>query len=123
MCKFQAAPAYDMEAEVILDFLIFSLGILGLVILNTVLARLSARMGEGMGLPGYYWLYYITVLTLAIALAAGWTIYYTENESSQEVLFSLLIMGNVISTAASFRYWWWLRNELINKNKGEKSNG
>ncbi len=101
----------------ILDFFLFSLGILGLIILNITLARLSARMGEGMGLPGYYRLYYVTVLTQVIALAAGW--YYM----GQETLFSLLIIGNVIAIAASFRYWWWLRDELVNKNKGDKSNG
>lgn len=101
----------------ILDFSLFFLGISGLIILYIVLIHLSARMGEGMGLPGYYRLYYIAILSLILTLPTGWSIHYTAKESSQEILFVLLIIGNAIAIAASFKYWWWLKNQLMDKSK------
>jgi hypothetical protein len=33
----------------------------------------------------------------------------------------LLITGNLLAVAASYRYWWWLKDELwIKKDKGEE---
>ncbi|HEY9246404.1 MAG TPA: hypothetical protein VIO11_06110 [Candidatus Methanoperedens sp.] len=107
----------------IIDYVLFSLGILGLIILYVVLGYLSARMGEGMRLPGYYRLYYAAVLALVLALAAGWPIYYAGKENSGYFPSYLMIAGNAIAIAASYKYWWWLRDEILNKNESGEPNG
>ena len=100
---------------------LFYLGILGLLILYVVLTSLSARMGEGMGLPRYYLLYYLAILALVLTVPAGWSIHYAGEKSSENTLFVLLIIANIIAIAASFKYWWWLKGELwVNRDKGGK---
>ncbi|KCZ71968.1 hypothetical protein ANME2D_02025 [Candidatus Methanoperedens nitroreducens] len=96
----------------IIDFSLFLSGILGFLVLYIVLIRLSARMGEGMGLPRYYLLYYVAILALILTIPAGWSIHYAKEESLEDVLFTLLIIGNAIVIAASFKYWWWLKDEF-----------
>ena len=98
----------------ILEFSLFFLGILGLLVFYTALAHLSARMGEGMGAPKYYLLYYFAITVSIMTLPAGWQIYYaSSNASSEDTLFALLIIGNIIVLAASYKYWWWLKDELL----------
>lgn len=104
----------------IIGFGLFLLGILGLLVFYTVLARLSIRMGEGMGVPRYYILYYFSILALILAIPEGWSVHYTENRGSVDTLFALLIIGNVIAIAASFKYWWWLKDELLGKQEKER---
>ncbi|HEY9205993.1 MAG TPA: hypothetical protein VIO58_08730 [Candidatus Methanoperedens sp.] len=103
------------------DFVFFFTGISGLLILYIVLAHLSARMCEGMGLPSYYLLYFIAILALILTLPQGWQIYFEQKDTSSDILFILMIIGNTIAITASFRYWWWLKDELLNKNMGGKT--
>ncbi|MFH1322746.1 MAG: hypothetical protein ABIH80_02790 [Methanobacteriota archaeon] len=101
---------------------LFLMGILGFFVLYVVLAHLSTRMGEGLRLPGYYWLYYIAILVLVVAALYGWY-QYSGEKGSDDMLLILLIIGNVFAVAASYKYWWWLKDELwIKKDKREESN-
>ncbi|TRZ90202.1 MAG: hypothetical protein D4R88_04085 [Methanosarcinales archaeon] len=101
---------------------LFLLGISGFIILYVVLAHLSARMGEGLRLPGYYRLYYIAILVLVVAALYGWY-QYSGEKGYDDILLILLIIGNVFAVAASYKYWWWLKDELwIKKDNGEESN-
>ncbi len=97
----------------ILEFGLFCLGILGLLVFYTALAHLSERMGEGMGAPKYYLLYYFAVIALIMTIPAGWQIHYASSMTSGDSLFALLIIGNSIVLAASYKYWWWLKDELL----------
>lgn len=100
---------------------LFLLGISGFIVFYAVLAHLSARMGEGLRLSGYYRLYYIAILVLVVAALYGW--YRYADEKGSDVLLILLIVGNVLTVAASYKYWWWLKDELwIKKDRGERSN-
>ncbi len=101
---------------------LFLLGMSGFIILYAVLAHLSARMGEGLRLPGYYRLYYIAILVLVVAALYSWL--YSGEKGSDDMLLILLIIGNVLAVAASYKYWWWLKDELwVKKDKGDESNG
>ncbi|VVB90201.1 Uncharacterised protein [uncultured archaeon] len=104
-----------------IQYVFFLLGISGFIVFYAVLAHLSARMGEGLRLPGYYRIYYIAILVLALAVFYGW--YHTGEKGSDDVLIILLTIGNLLAIAASHKYWWWLKEELwMKKNKGEGSN-
>ncbi len=94
------------------DAILFYAVILGLLILFLVLSHLSARMGEGMRIKRYYLLFYIAILILVITIPAGWSLYYSDEKSSQDNILALLTFGNIIAIAASFKYWWWLKSEL-----------
>lgn len=83
-------------------------GIAGMVVLFAVLARLSARMGEGMHIPGYYYLYYLSMLA-SLAAAAGIALY----PDAYYYVLLVLSIGNCLTIAASYKYWWWLREELV----------
>ncbi len=108
----------------IFELVLFLLGILGFAVLYVVLAHLSARMGEGMHISGYYLLYYIAILVLILILPAGWSIYYAGERGLENSLFALLTLGNIVAIAASFKYWWWLKKEILgNKYKGGESDG
>lgn len=103
------------------EYVLFLLGILGFIVSYAVLAHLSARMGEGLRLPGYYRIYYIAILVLA--LAAYYGVYRTGEKGSDNVLILLLTIGNLLAIAASHKYWWWLKEELwMKNNKGDGSN-
>jgi len=101
---------------------LFLLGISGFIVFYAVLAHLSARMGEGLRLSGYYRLYYIAILVLVMAALYG--LYrYGDEKGSDDMLLILLIVGNVLAVAASYKYWWWLKDELwTKKDKGERLN-
>jgi dolichyl-phosphate-mannose--protein O-mannosyl transferase len=101
---------------------LFLLGISGFIVFYAVLAHLSARMGEGLRLSGYYRLYYIAILILIMAALYGWY-RYADEKGSDDMLLILLIAGNVLAVSASYKYWWWLKDELwIKKRRGERSN-
>lgn len=104
----------------IIEFGLFFLGISGLLVFYTVLARLSARMGEGMGITKYCILYYFSILALILTIPVAWSVHYTGNRNSGDTLFALLTTGNVIAIAASFKYWWWLKDELLDKHEKER---
>ncbi|MCZ7356456.1 MAG: hypothetical protein O8C66_03160 [Candidatus Methanoperedens sp.] len=104
----------------ILDLGMFLVGILGILILYSVLIRLSSRMGEGMRLPKYYRLYYIAILAIILTIPLGWSIYYANDRSPENNLLALLTAGNILAMAASFKYWWWLKNEVWTSGKGGK---
>lgn len=95
-----------------IDFVLFYAGILGILVFYAVLMHLSARMGEGMGLPKYYLLYYLAIFALILTIPA---VQYAPNGSSGNTLFILLTVGNIIVVAVSFKYWWWLKNEFFRK--------
>lgn len=98
---------------------LFLLGISGFLIFYAVLAHLSARMGEGLRVPGYYMIYYIAILFLISGALYGLYIY--NGEGHEDIMMILLITGNMLAVAASYRYWWWLKDELwIKKDKGEE---
>jgi hypothetical protein len=100
---------------------LFLMGISGFIVFYAVLAHLSARMGEGLRLSGYYRLYYIAILILVVAALYGWL--YTDEKGWDDMLIIMLIVGNVLAVSASHKYWWWLKDELwIKKDRGERSN-
>ena len=100
---------------------LYLLGISGFLIFYAVLAHLSARMGEGLRLPGYYRIYYIAIFFLMLAAFYGWYMY--NGEGSEDMMMIFLIIGNALAVVASHKYWWWLKDELwAKKDKGEKSN-
>lgn len=100
---------------------LFLVGISGFLIFFAVLAHLSARMGEGLHLPPYYRIYYIALLFLILAALYVWYIY--SGEGFEDMMLVLLIIGNALAVVASYKYWWWLKDELwIKKDIGEISN-
>lgn len=99
--------------------ILYLLGISGFLIFYAVLAHLSARMGEGLRLPGYYRIYYIAIFFLILAAFYGWY----NGEGSEDMIMIFLIIGNALAVVASYKYWWWLKDELwVKKDKGEKPN-
>jgi hypothetical protein len=101
-----------------IDFIPIFIGILGLLILYTVLSLLSARMGEGMRVPKYYYLFYIPIVFLIVSLSLVYSTNYSREQGVQVTFFSLLTLGNVIAIFASYKYWWWLKDELWGKKGG-----
>jgi len=108
-----------------LDFLLNFIGIAGVLIFYITLAKLSQRMGEGLRLPPYYRWYYvscfITLLTipLHIYLHQNYDL-SLENDSLdlQGIYVFMLLLGNVIVILVSIKYWGWLKDEILVKNKG-----
>ncbi len=100
----------------IIDFILIYIGILGLLILYAVLSHLSVRMGEGMRVPKYYLLFYIAIIFLIVSIPS---VYSIGEQGSRDTFFALLTLGNVIAIAASYRYWWWLKDELWGKKGGK----
>ncbi len=94
-----------------IDFVLFYAGILGILVFYSVLMHLSARMGEGMGLPKYYLLYYLAIFALILTIP----VQYAAEGSSGDALSTLLVIGNIIVMAVSFKYWWWLKGEFSGK--------
>ncbi|MCZ7383028.1 MAG: hypothetical protein O8C64_15835 [Candidatus Methanoperedens sp.] len=106
--------------------LLQSVGTIGVVIFYLVLSRLSARMGEGLGLPPHYrWHYAASIIALS---SIPVHLYLHQNydmsglaDSSldlQALYLSLLLISNIIVILVSFRYWGWLKDELIGRLKG-----
>jgi len=82
-------------------------GMLGIIVLFLVLARLSARMGEGMHLARYYYLYYLSILLVILAAF----LYFQPLDGI--LALGLLIGSNCLAILASYKYWWWLKDELV----------
>jgi len=101
-----------------LDFILIYIGILGLLILYAVLSHLSARMGEGMGVPKYYFLFYISIISLIVSIPFVYLMIYSREQGAEDAFFTLLTLGNAIAIAASYKYWWWLKDELWGKKGG-----
>jgi len=104
----------------LIDFILIFIGIMGLLILYAVLSHLSSRMGEGMRIPKYYLLFYVAIIFLIVSLPLLYSTNYSREQGAQDTFFALLTLGNVIAIVASYKYWWWLKDELWGK-KGGKS--
>lgn len=105
----------------ILEFILFIIGLSGFITLYTVLAHLSARMGEGLRLPGYYRFYFISIIIAILTVPTGWSVHYLGEKGNGDTLFVLLIIANVIAVAVSYMYWWWLKDEMwLKKIMGER---
>ncbi len=106
-----------------LHFPLQSIGIIGIVIFYIVLARLSARMGEGLMLPSYYFWYYIAsiIAISTIPLHIYMHQKYDMQHSPDPLLdllalyFSLLLLSNIIVLSVSFKYWLWLKDEILGR--------
>jgi hypothetical protein len=80
-------------------------------------------MGEGLRLAPYYrWHYAACIITLStiplhLYIHQNYAIPdLTGSSLDLQVLYiSLLLIGNVIVILVSFRYWGWLKNELLGK--------
>jgi hypothetical protein len=109
-----------------MDFLLHSIGIAGVLIFYTILAKLSERMGEGLRLPPYYRWYYLACIIaflsipLHIYLHQNYAIHGLENDSLyiQGIYIFILLLSNVIVILVSIKYWGWLKDEILVKNKG-----
>jgi hypothetical protein len=105
-----------------------SVGTIGVVVFYIILSRLSARMGEGLRLPPYYRWHYaaciIALSTIPLHLYLHQTYDIPDLAGSsldlQALYISLLLISNIIVILVSFRYWGWLKDELLGKLKGGK---
>lgn len=112
-----------------LDFLLQSIGIIGIIVFYIVLAKLSARMGEGLMLAPYYRWYYASCIIISLTIPVHIYLHQryemphsVESLDLQGLYVSLLLISNVIAILVSFRYWWWLKDEIwINRSNGGKS--
>lgn len=103
-----------------IDNILIYIGILGFLILYVVLSHLSARMGEGMRVPKYYYFFYIPIIFLIVSISLTYSMnYFLEESTENTIFFALLTLGNVIAIVASYKYWWWLKDELWGKNGGK----
>ena len=104
-----------------LDFILQSVGTVGIVIFYFTLAKLSALMGRGLRLGSYHLWYYIaiiiTLLTIPIHLYLH--LFYEKTHSLgialdlEGLYVSFLLLSNSIVIVVSIKYWWWLKNELL----------
>ena len=98
-----------------IEFILFLIGISGLLIMYIVLTDLSARLGEGMRLPRFYKLYFVAILVTILTIPQGWSIHFLGESGSEDTLFVLLTTGNIIVVITSYKYWWWLKDEFWKK--------
>ncbi|HIH44044.1 MAG TPA: hypothetical protein HA257_02870 [Candidatus Methanoperedenaceae archaeon] len=105
-----------------LDFLLQSIGIIGIIVFYIVLAKLSARMGEGLMLAPYYRWYYVSCIIISLTIPVHIYLHQryemphsVESLDMQGLYFSLLLIGNLIAILVSFRYWWWLKDEIFKR--------
>ncbi len=94
--------------------LLFFLGNSGFLILLVVLMRLSERMGQGLGLKSYYYIYYAAIL-LFLAAMILLIVSQTPSKDTWSIAYALFIIGDLIALLISFKYWWWLKKELVGK--------
>lgn len=99
--------------------LLQSVGTIGVVIFYLVLSRLSARMGEGLRLPRYYRWHYAACIIALSSIPVHLYLHQPGLAGSsldlQALYISLLLISNVIVILVSFRYWGWLKDELLGR--------
>lgn len=104
-----------------LEFILQSIGVIGIVVFYVVLSKLSARMGEGLRQPPYYLWYYVACIVILLTIPVHTYLHqnYQTPHSLESLLdiqglyIFLLLTGNVIAILVSFRYWWWLKDEIF----------
>ncbi len=106
-----------------LEFILQSIGVIGVVVFYVVLSKLSARMGEGLKLAPYYKLDYVACIIISLTIPIHAYLHQKYEPHSMEYLdlqglyILLLLISNVIVIIVSFRYWWWLKDEIL-KERG-----
>lgn len=103
----------------VLDLILQSIGITGIIIFYIVLAKLSARMGEGLMLPRYYLWDYIACILIFLTIPAHaylhirYEIPHPAPPEFQVLYVSLFLVSTVIVILVSLKYWWWLKDEIF----------
>ena len=102
----------------VLDLLLQSIGITGIIVFYIVLAKLSARMGEGLMLPRYYLWDYIACVIIFLTIPAHaylhiiYEIPHPAPLEFQVLYVAMLLTGTIIVILVSLKYWWWLKDEI-----------
>lgn len=107
------------------ELILQSIGIIGIVISFFIIAKLSARMGEGLMLSKYYRLDYVAAILALSTIPVHFYLHqkyelpHAENAflDMEGLYIFLLLVSNVIVILVSIRYWWWLKDEILKKNQ------
>jgi hypothetical protein len=99
----------NLDIIVILD--------IAVIIILTVLAYLSKRLGDALKKPPYYKLYYIGIILVLAGVIIN-TISASDVIPAAQRLFEgistgLRCVSGVLAVFASLQYWRWLFNEII----------
>lgn len=94
-----------------------SVGTIGIVIFYLVLARLSARMGKGLGLAPYHLWDYVACIIALSSIYVHAQLHPQSSLDLQGLYISLLLLSNAIVILVSFKYWWWLKDEIVGKTE------
>ena len=76
-------------------------------------------MGKGLMMRPYYQWFYIAIIITFLSIPLHLYMHIAYATHSLEAIdleglyISLLLLGNIIVFAASIKYWWWLKKELI----------
>lgn len=99
----------DMHTIVFLD--------IAVIIIHTVLAYLSKRLGEALKKPAYYKLYYIGIALIVVAVIVNTialnTIVFVKPDVTSTVLMGLRCASGLLAVFASMQYWQWIFSELF----------
>lgn len=107
----------------LMELFLQSIGVAGIVIFYLILAKLSARMGEGLMLPSYYlWDYVAGIIALStipfhVFLHQTYDMPHEPGTllDLQGLYILMLLISYLIVILVSFRYWWWLKDEIWGK--------
>ena len=85
------------------------------IVILSVLASLSKRIGEALNVASYYYLFHVSIILTIIAIILNTEFYNTYVTISPEVsdLISIIIrlLAGLISVFACMQYWKWLFSE------------
>ncbi len=104
-----------------LDLILQPVGIMGIVVFYIVLAKLSARMGEGLMLPRYYLWDYVASVIIFMTIPAHaylhlrYGIPHPPPIEFQVFYVATLLIGTIIVILVSLKYWWWLKDEIFRR--------
>ncbi|MDI6892857.1 MAG: hypothetical protein QMD08_07775 [Actinomycetota bacterium] len=116
-----------MSSQAVIGTTCFSLGLLSIIVLVLVLARLSKEFGEAMKLAPHYYFYYAAAALFVLTIGLRW---WEASHGHYGVAMSHIAVfvldtlsffaGITASFLASLKYWGWLKGELLGKGS-EKS--
>ena len=88
----------------------WDIAVISFAIVMYLMAILSKRLGSAMRIKPYFYIYYLSIIFILIAL--GYSLFVPYTEKGEMIGNTFFAIGLTIGLIATIKYWGWLVKEL-----------
>ncbi len=89
----------------------WNIAVISFAVVMYLMAILSKRLGSAMRIKPYFYIYYLSIIFMLIALVYSLFVPYTEK--GEMIGNAIFAIGMTLGLFVTIKYWGWLVKELM----------